>query len=165
MKQCPKCNFSCEDNDVICKNCGFLFLPKEFKQQEEAKTTNQPFADNNPGKPVDLTQNVNAAGGQHSNAMAVASLVLGIIGTVFTCCYGVGAVFGIIALVFGIISLRNIKKSNGAQKGDSMAVAGIILGIIAIVLGVVIISYIVANRELLAQMIQKYMETAPRSNA
>lgn len=25
MKQCPKCNFTCEDSDIICKNCGYLF--------------------------------------------------------------------------------------------------------------------------------------------
>lgn len=27
MKQCPKCNCSCEDSDIICRNCGFLFGP------------------------------------------------------------------------------------------------------------------------------------------
>lgn len=165
MKQCPKCNFSCEDNDVICKNCGFLFLPEGFKQQEETKTANQPLENQSPTEPVDLTQNVNADKQPRINGMAAASLVLGIIGVVFTCCYGVGAVFGVIALAFGIISFQNIKKSQEAQKGGNMSVAGIILGIIAILIGVLIVAFIIANRGMFAEYMQKSMEMMQKSNA
>lgn len=29
MKQCPKCNSSCNDGDIICSNCGYLFNPMD----------------------------------------------------------------------------------------------------------------------------------------
>lgn len=25
MKQCPKCSNNCQDSDIVCKNCGYLF--------------------------------------------------------------------------------------------------------------------------------------------
>lgn len=57
-----------------------------------------------------------------TNSLAVASLVLGIIGP-FLC--GVGSVVG---FVLGLVALDQIKKSEGWQTGRGSAVAGVILG-------------------------------------
>jgi len=56
-----------------------------------------------------------------TSAMAVTSLVLGILG-LFTC--GITALFG---LIFGIISYVKIKGNKEALKGDGLALAGIII--------------------------------------
>jgi prepilin-type processing-associated H-X9-DG protein len=56
-----------------------------------------------------------------TSAMAVTSLVLGILG-LFTC--GITALFG---LAFGIIGLVKVKGSQGKLKGDGLALAGIIV--------------------------------------
>jgi hypothetical protein len=72
-----------------------------------------------------------------TNGLAIASLVLGI-AQIFICIIG-----GILALVFGYISRRQIDESGGTQGGRGMAIAGIILGWIGIGLGIVYIVVIV----------------------
>lgn len=59
---------------------------------------------------------------QRTNGLAVASLVLGIVGFLF---FGIVAV---LALVFGYSARRQIDASGGQQGGRGMAVAGITLG-------------------------------------
>lgn len=63
-----------------------------------------------------------------SRGLAIASLVLGIL---WLC--GVGAV---LALIFGIVALRRVRRGVGAGKG--MAIAGIVLGSLGILVGVVL---------------------------
>jgi hypothetical protein len=72
-----------------------------------------------------------------TNGLAIASLVLGI-AQIFLCIIG-----GILALVFGYISRRQIDESGGTQGGRGMAIAGIILGWIGIGLGIAYIVVIV----------------------
>ena len=64
-----------------------------------------------------------------SNGMAVASLVLGILGLFFFWLIGIPP---ILALVFGYQSKRQIEASNGAQGGSGLATAGIVTGWIGI---------------------------------
>lgn len=61
---------------------------------------------------------------QSTNGLAVASLVLGIVWIA-----GVGS---LLALIFGIVSKRQIRDSRGRQIGSGMATAGIVLGIVGI---------------------------------
>ncbi len=75
-------------------------------------------------------QPVNAAGmpagsiGHHgppqTNGLAIAALVVGILWL-----YWIGS---ILAIVFGTLAKRDIDRSNGAQTGRGMAIAGIVLG-------------------------------------
>ena len=60
-----------------------------------------------------------------TNGLAVASLVLGLVWL-----FWVGS---ILAIIFGHVSLSQIKKSNGAQGGRGMAIAGLVLGYLSIV--------------------------------
>jgi hypothetical protein len=61
---------------------------------------------------------------QKTNGFAIASMVLGIIWI-----YWIGS---ILALVFGYIARSQIKRSQGMQSGDGMAIAGIVLGWIGV---------------------------------
>jgi hypothetical protein len=70
-----------------------------------------------------------------TNGLAVASLVLGIIG--WALC-GVGS---ILAIVFGAMARSQIRSSGGRETGDGMALAGIILGSIGVAL---VIAYVAA---------------------
>lgn len=74
--------------------------------------------------------------GQQSNTgLAVASLVLGIVGIVTDCCcWPVGATLGIAAIITGFLALNQVKEGTGGGKG--MATAGLICGIAAIALGI-----------------------------
>lgn len=71
-----------------------------------------------PGTVGTMTAGASAASGVGYNGMAIASMVLGIVWT-----YWIGS---ILALVFGYVARRQIKRSG--QRGNAMAVAGIVLG-------------------------------------
>ena len=90
-----------------------------------------------------------------SRGWSVASMVLGIL-SVLCCCitYG-GLIMGALAIVFAIVSRRNLGYFDG------MAIAGLVLGIIGAVFGIMtIISeiYLSANPELLENYL-KYLES------
>jgi hypothetical protein len=68
--------------------------------------------------------------------MAIAALVLGIVGIPSCICYGLSIIPGILALIFGILSLKSSRKG--------MAIAGIICGGVTIVLGIFFIIYLFA---------------------
>ena len=70
-------------------------------------------------------------GPQQNKGLAVAALVLGIVGFV-TFFLFVGGLLGIVALVLGIVAIRQTRK--GQASGKSMAIAGTILGGAAIVI-------------------------------
>jgi hypothetical protein len=69
-------------------------------------------------------------GATQTNGMAVASLVMGIIG-IIVC----PIIFGVLAIIFGFIARSQIEASRGRQSGAGMAVAGIVLGFVGIPLG------------------------------
>jgi hypothetical protein len=94
-----------------------------------------------------------------TNGLAIASLVLGI-AQIFLCIVG-----GILALVFGYISRRQIDESGGTQGGRGMAIAGIILGWVGIGLGIVyivviIIAVVVSDDDDTAQAMVQYALSA-----
>jgi|WetSurMetagenome_2_1015567.scaffolds.fasta_scaffold15490_2 hypothetical protein len=61
-----------------------------------------------------------------TSGMAVAAMVMGILGLVGFC---LGPVFGILALIFGALSLSAIGRTPGLG-GQGMAIAGIVMGLI-----------------------------------
>ena len=64
-----------------------------------------------------------------NDSKAVISLVLGILSIV--CCFGI--LTGIPAIILGVLSRRDIAKSQGALGGEGMAIGGIVTGGIAVV--------------------------------
>jgi len=77
---------------------------------------------------------------QHpSNGMAIASLVLGVLGLVI-------GLLSILAIVFGYTARRNIERAHGGQSGSGLAVAGIALGWIGLALWVIGIVLITSGR-------------------
>ena len=70
-------------------------------------------------------------GPQQSKGLAVAALVLGIVG-VATFFFFLGGLIGIVALVLGIVAIRQARR--GQAGGQGMAIAGAVLGGTAIVI-------------------------------
>jgi len=81
---------------------------------------------------------------QEKKGLAIASLVLGL----FFWMGLIGMVCSILAIIFGAIQLKNIKKSPKQYSGRGMAIAGIVLGIVGILLILVtsILAYIFVMR-------------------
>lgn len=65
---------------------------------------------------------------EKTHGLAIASLVCGIVGFVL-----MGfVVLGVLAIIFGAISLKKIRRSGGFLTGRGMAIAGLVLGIVAL---------------------------------
>jgi hypothetical protein len=67
-----------------------------------------------------------------TNGLAIASLSLGLLGVPIS--WITLAVPSILALIFGIVGLRAIKRSGGAQKGTGLAISGLTLGAVFIII-------------------------------
>jgi hypothetical protein len=67
----------------------------------------------------------------HTNGKAMSSMITGIISLLF-CYFGVFA--GPVAIVLAVQGKKAIQESNGTQKGEGMATAGLVTGIIGTVL-------------------------------
>lgn len=183
MKTCPHCNTPCEDGDIFCTNCGYMFsadnIPAQDQNNGESQMRNYQPPDQqspsqpNPQQPYQQPQyqqpqyNCPPPGpeGFHTppenhktNGLAIASLVLGIIGVLFCWCYGFGLLPSIPGLILGIIALKQIRATG--QPGHGMAIAGIILSSIGLILSAIFIALFVwffqssAGRE----FIEKYKD-------
>ena len=72
------------------------------------------------------------ASGAKTNGLAIASLIC----SLFFWLYGLPA---ILAIVFGFVARGQIRRSNGTQGGNGMAVAGIIIGFAGLAVGVLLV--------------------------
>ncbi|WP_370412264.1 DUF4190 domain-containing protein [Streptomyces fradiae] len=75
---------------------------------------------------------------QPSNGLGVAALVLGIVGLVTAIIpflFWLGAILGLLALIFGIVGTARAGKGLATNKG--MAVTGLVLGVLAMIVAVV----------------------------
>ena len=81
-----------------------------------------------PATPPGVPQQPGYPGGQvqgpRTNGLAVTSLILGIL---WICWIG-----SVLAVIFGHMGLSQIKKSQGAQQGRGLAIAGLVLGYLGI---------------------------------
>ncbi|MFD0369395.1 DUF4190 domain-containing protein [Streptomyces sp. NPDC059071] len=80
-------------------------------------------------------------GPQPSNGLGIAAMVLGIIAVAGFCFYGLGAILGILALIFGIIGLKKANRGEATNRG--MAIAGIVLGSVGILVGAAFLSFMI----------------------
>ncbi|WP_318207643.1 DUF4190 domain-containing protein [Streptomyces sp. SJL17-1] len=76
-----------------------------------------------------------------SNGMGTASMVLGIISVAGFCLWGLGAILGILALIFGIIGMKKVGRGEATNRG--MAVAGVVLGAIGTLISAVFLGFII----------------------
>jgi hypothetical protein len=69
-----------------------------------------------------------------TNGMAIAAMVVSIVGLVGLCGYGVGGFIGIAGAVLGHVSRRQIRERG--EDGDGYALAGVVIGWIATAIAV-----------------------------
>ncbi|MFG6383706.1 MAG: DUF4190 domain-containing protein [Lachnospiraceae bacterium] len=70
-----------------------------------------------------------------SASMSIASMILGILGLIMSCCIYPAIIFGSLAIIFALLSRGGEMNTNGYAK------AGLILGIIGIVFGILLFTY------------------------
>jgi|GEM_PF-1347404 len=125
----------------------YRYKPYEYKPHEESKEESAEttfIGDDFPPQKViskDELQSVKkevkrvkGTKGSNPHGMAIASLVLGIVSL-----FVAGIPLGILAVIFGSISMRRLEKGNGR----GMAVAGLILGLVGILGALIILTTMV----------------------
>ncbi|HTW10087.1 MAG TPA: DUF4190 domain-containing protein [Acidimicrobiales bacterium] len=75
--------------------------------------------------------------GPKTNGLAVAALVMG------CCCLLCGPLTGVLAVIFGFVARSQIRRSEGMQTGNGMAIAGIVIGLIFVALTILYIVLVV----------------------
>jgi Domain of unknown function (DUF4190) len=88
---------------------------------------------------------------QKTNGLAIASLVVSIVGAVMLVCYGIGGLISIVGAILGHVARRQIRDRQ--EGGDGMALAGVIVGwivtaIAAVVVAVVVVLFVMAMNSL-----------------
>ncbi len=96
---------------------------------------------------------------QQGNGLAIAGMVLGIIGLVGLCVWWIGLPCAIVGL---ILSVLGKKKAKITGTGGGMATAGIVLSIIALALAVIGIILLVVGLSMFGEQIQQEMERQQR---
>lgn len=71
---------------------------------------------------------------QPASGLSIAAMVLGIVSLVLCCTGWGGIICGILAVIFGGLSLK------GKKGGKGMAIAGLVCGIIALIPSIIIIA-------------------------
>ena len=99
-----------------------------------------------------LFQTVTGRGRRKTYGWSLASVICGVISVI--CCTGyVGVVLGILAIVFAIVSRKNLGYF------DSMAIAGLVLGIIGFVLGIaVVVTILTMDEQQLKDLLNKLFQ-------
>ena len=131
MNYCPSCGTKVESDWNVCPDCGY-----NLKAEREDYTPTQIVQQSHISQPAPQYQPPKQpyyAGGQQST-YGVIAVIFGILGLCIFF-YGLGFVFGIIAVVLGAIG-------QGKDDNPSIAVGGLVLGIIDIVCGFVFLPFL-----------------------
>ncbi|MDQ2839256.1 MAG: DUF4190 domain-containing protein, partial [Actinomycetota bacterium] len=91
---------------------------------------------------------------RRGSGMAVAALVLGILGLITSITVLGGIVFGLLGIILGIVASKRAKRGEAAGRG--MAIAGIATGALALL---VVIGLIIAGASLLNSKAGKNLQT------
>ncbi len=86
--------------------------------------------------PAPVAYGAPVATGSPANGMAIAALILSIIWLA-----GLGS---ILAIILGIVALRQIRESDGAQGGRGMAISGIVIGVIGVLGAALTLAFVLA---------------------
>lgn len=70
------------------------------------------------------------------NGLGLAALILGIV-AVLTCLFVIGGVFGLLAIVLGVLGAGRARRGRATNRG--VAIAGIVTGAVGLVVAIVIV--------------------------
>ena len=152
---CPECGAPNEEDSIFCGNCGAPMDPDGVRAVEgEESPADRPVAELDgdafaeaPVKEAPVVEQVSQAPAPaapprppvvdyaaplQTSGMAIASLVMGIVGWTLLPLVG-----SILAIVFGYAARRDIRSRPDELTGEGMAIAGLVLGWLMVALSVI----------------------------
>ena len=152
---CPECGAPNEEDSIFCGNCGAPLDPDSVPAAEgeeipAARPVSEPDVDAfeeaaaeeaSPVEKVSLAPApaepppapvVDYATSPQTSGMAIASLIMGIVGWTLLPLVG-----SILAIVFGYAARRDIRSRPDEVTGEGMAIAGLVLGWLMVALSVI----------------------------
>src|SRR5438445_1421538 len=137
--KCPKCNLTNWATAIKCKRCEYVFFsaqmePGDSVQPEEPRTYVDPER-----------RQISLAYGQTQlkSGLAIASMVLGIVGFAGGC-FG-GFLLAPVGLVLGIVALVRSSKRPSEYGGQGFAIAGIVLSAMGVLFFPIIAAIAIPN--------------------
>lgn len=128
-------NFNSDVPPTVLLNQTRTTQPNWQNYEPAAPWQNQPLQSNQ-ASPLQPNQPFYPAQYQAQNqTLPTLSLVLGIFGILFTCCYG-GIPLGAAAVVTGYIGLKNANENSQQFGGRGLAIAGMITGAVGLLISV-----------------------------
>lgn len=116
--------FVCAEGEAEWKPLAAI---PEFAADLNRSTAPQPFS----------AQQYGQASVAKTNGMAVTGLVMGLVSVTvgpFCCCTFYGIPFSVLGIIFSLIGLSQINRSQEREQGRGMAIAGLILSILSVAL-------------------------------
>jgi type II secretory pathway pseudopilin PulG len=120
MSFCPNCGAQIPEGSTTCPNCHASLQPGAPQA-----TTPPPVP---PPSPAAMAK---------TSGMAIASMILGILGVIS---FGYFFLLGLIGIILGIVALRKISGSPEQLKGKGMAIAGIATGGVSIFFALLLVA-------------------------
>jgi hypothetical protein len=141
--KCPKCgtvNTIADGGRPVCAACGFGGAPGAAPQAGAAPAA-QPQWGAAPAGPAAWPAPQGGPAGypaaQKTSGLAIGALICGIAAL---CVPYAGLLIGIAAIILGVVARGKIKK-DPTQKGEGMALTGLILGIVGLVLWALVLIF------------------------
>ena len=159
---CKVCGKELPEGAARCSECGTPVDGTGENNQPGSRSTDNSYYQDNRSQYQYQYDDSNSGGQpvyEHQSSarkgFAIASLVMGIVGLVGSCCslatFGVlSLLLGVVGLIFGILGLKS--------QGKGMAIAGIIMAALNLVIGVLILILMVASFSMTANMTPDELE-------
>ncbi|MDE5778326.1 MAG: DUF4190 domain-containing protein [Lachnospiraceae bacterium] len=123
------------DNTTPSGNTDYTSAPDNNAAESvnSAKSVNTTdMYENTYSSPYETNSTISTAPEVVSTGFGIASLILGILSIPCNCCYGLGILFSILGIIFGILQQKDF---NGKKPGT--AIAGIICSSIGIIIAII----------------------------
>lgn len=140
MKYCNKCGRELDDEAVICPGCGCL-APKKPTTKGSSYAYEQQV-ENQYDEAVDYymensyANTYTAPVKKKTSALGIVSIILGIVGLIFACCFAlVGHIASIAGIIIAIIAIVKASKDFKGYVGLGICGVAEVLAIISSVIG------------------------------
>ncbi len=131
MRICKNCGAQINDNEKFCSSCGQKIEEASFGTSEQSNEQS-----NTDAGAMNYNQNIYyQPQNQPTSGMAVASLVLGIVG-IFISWFTL-LVPSILGIIFGAVAIKQCSEKN--LNGRGMAIGGLVCSLIIVVIAVIAI--------------------------